>query len=364
MIKKLIIFASLIFFYSCSSEKSENLEKELVTIPMELEFNESFDFIQDTTFIPLQFCDDCIIGDISKIIKTEDGFVISDKNISKQVFKFNKEGEFEFKIGSPGDGLGNYVLPFDISLVPNSDRVAVLDQNQQKIVFYSLKDGVFIEELPINFRPKSFQFISPAKVAIHFDGQFSGNEKDSLAGILDIQKEEFDYMGLIDYSKTDQNVTAGDFYSTLESLLFSKSLNDTVYQVDASGFTPKYYIDFGEKRVSDDIKRLAGTEMLMQLMKEVPYYHNGNFIENEAYLFFLWWGEDEFENFAVWDKNNEVVMRYNGKNLIFKRPFYVTNDHIYSFLTNQDYENLDNDEPFFGLSQNQVIIKMGLKNTD
>ncbi|WP_425636208.1 6-bladed beta-propeller [Algoriphagus yeomjeoni] len=360
---KYILFVLIGFIiFSCAPDNSDSENHNFSTIKLNTEFTESVDFISDTTFIPLEFCDDCIIGDISRILKVPDGFIISDKRITKRVLKFNNDGGFEFVIGTQGDGLGNYVLPFDISLIPETNRLAVLDQNQRKIIIYSLLDGNFIEEIPINFQAKSLQFISPDLIAVHFDGQFSGKELDYLGGILDLQKKEFIYQGVLDFSKTDQNITGGDFLFGSKDLLFSKSFNDTIYRVGEDGFYPKYLIDFGDKSVSDEIKKLPLMDMRMRLMREVPFYHNGNFIENEKFLFFLWWGEDEFENFTFYDKKHNQTLNYQGKNVIFKRPFYINDDYMLSYLMNDDYERMGVKQQFFGLSQNQVIIKISFSN--
>lgn len=349
----------LLLLFACSSKKSEESRGGIKEISMEVNFSNSIDYFIDTTFIPLEFCENCVIGDITKVLKVEDGYIISDRDITNQVFKFGNEGKFKFKIGEKGEGLGNYVLPFDISLVPETENIAILDQNQQKILFFSIKDGSFIEELPINFQAKSIQFLSPNKVAVHFDGQFSGNERDYLGGILDLKKGEFLVKGVLDFSKTDQNRTAGDFYFSGKELLFSKSLNDTVYSVSENKFSPKYYVDFGKKKVSNEIKILPLMDMRMRMMQELPYYHNGNFIENDKFLFFLWWGEDEFENLAFYNKENNNLDLLKGRELTIKRPFYMDNEYLYSFLMNADYERM-NSEPFFGLSQNQVIQKVKL----
>jgi len=359
--KKSYLYVLLVgMVWSCGNSKS-TITEDIEVIQVSTEFSNQVDFISDTTYIALEFCEDCIIGDISKVLKTEDGFVISDQYNTGQVFKFHDDGSFQYKIGAKGDGLGNYVLPFDISLVPGTDHLAVLDQNQTKILFYSLIDGSFVEELPINFQAKSIQFLTDYKLAIHFDGQFLGTEQDYLARILDLDQEEFTYKGVLDFSKTDQNNTAGDFYLSSDGLLFSKSLNDTIYQVSENRFVPKYLVDFGDKAVNTDIKVLPLMDMRMRMMQEMPFYHNGNFIENQDFLFFLWWGEEQFENMAVWDKNQETLSNFKGKDLIFKRPFYIDDKFMYCFLTNADYENIESNVPFLGLSENHLIIKLALK---
>lgn len=358
--KYLLIFCLFVSLISCKENEAHNVEIDIIDVLPG--FNSIPSFVKDTTYIPLEFCENCIIGDISKVLKTEDGFIISDRNIAKQVFKFDDEGNFLFKIGASGEGLGNYVLPFDISLIPGVKRVAVLDQNQMKIIYYSLVDGAFIEEIPINFQAKSFHFLSDELIALHFDGQFSGREVDSLAGILDLGKRNFVYKGVVDYSKTDQNNTAGDFFQNGNNLLFSKSLNDTIYKVDENGFEPKFILNFGDKKVSDEIKSLPLMDMRMRMMEEIPFYHNGNIIENEQYLFFLWWGNGENENFSIYDKKYDVLESFQGEDLIFKRPFFLTDEYLLSYLTNKDYEKIDSKDTFLGKGQNHLIIKVSFND--
>lgn len=358
--KNIVVSFFVLGILSCSSNNEVNIEGSLKKISIEPYFNTSINFIRDTTFIPLEFCSDCIIGNISKVLKVPDGFIISDKTISKQILKFGDDGRFLFKIGNQGEGLGNYILPFDISLIPETNRLAVLDQNQNKFLYYDLETGVFIEEISINFQAKSFYFIDSSTVALHLDGNFSGFERDELGAILNLEKNSYSFKGVSDFSKTDQNLTGGDFFKGPEGLLFSKSLNDTVYSVKNNGFYPKYFLDFGDKAVSEGLKKKPAMEMFEEMMKTIPHYHNGNIIENSNYLFFLWWADDPLEKFSWYNKSTGQIQSINGEKTIFKRVFHLSNEYMFAYLTNKDYEDL-NSKPNFGLSENQTLVKITFK---
>jgi hypothetical protein len=354
-------FILLIFsLISCSDIKDENLQKSLVTISIKPDFSSAINFIKDTTFIPLEFCEDCIIGNISKVLKVPDGFIISDKTITKQILKFGNDGKFLFKVGNQGEGLGNYILPFDISLIPNTNHLAVLDQNQNKFIFYDLETGNFIEEVSVYFQAKSFYFLDSTTVALHNDGNFSGLERDNLGAILSLEKNEYLFKGVNDFPKTDQNLTGGDFLEGAKGALFSKSLNDTIYTVNHDGFFPKYKLDFGDKAVKEELKKKPLMEMFEEMMKTTPYYHNGNIIENTNYLFYLWWADDPIEKFSWYNKVTKVNSSMNGEEVIFKRPFYINEDYLVAYLTNADFEQMEI-EPNFGLSENQTLVKITFK---
>jgi hypothetical protein len=358
--KNLVSILLVLQLFGCTSSQFDLVKEDLTVIDVKPNFDGNMDFLGDTTFIPLEFCEDCIIGNITKVLKTENGFIISDKSLAKQIFKFDNQGKFEFRIGTQGDGLGNYVLPFDISLIPSTNKLAVLDQNQSKILFFDLKNGDFIEEIRINFQAKSFFFIDSVTIALHLDGNFSGLEKDRLGGILDLTNNEYTFKGVNDFTKTDQNLTGGDFYEAGGRVLFTKSLNDTVYSVSNYGFFPKYFFDFGEKSVSEEVKKKPGMEMLEEMMKTVPYYHNGNVIENEKFLFYLWWADDLTEKFSWYNKSTNKNFSISGEKVIFKRPFFINEEYMLSFMTNVDFEQM-NIESNFGRSENQTLIKINFK---
>lgn len=355
---RVVLLFLLSIIFSCTTEVSN---EDFITITIEdSHYIEEVDFISDTTFILLEFCEDCIIGDISKIVKVKEGFIISDKVISKRIFMFDNEGKFLFPIGESGDGLGNYILPFDFSVVPDSNRIAVLDNNQSKILYYSISDGSFIEEWKINFQPESLFFLDSLNVAIHLDGNYAENEMDYLGVILDLSANEIKERNVWDYGKTDQFKPYGDFFKGSEGVVFTKALNDTVYEVDLDGFRPKYFVDFGNDAVPVSLKSKPFSEMFEQMRKLTPSHHNGNFIENDRFLFYLWWGSDDKAKFSFFEKAKNVNYVLNADQIIFKHPFYVDNHLMYSYLNNRDLDS------FVGASDNlktdnQTIVKVTFK---
>jgi len=349
----LIFICLLLFACSPSLEDDDSFPYQIVKVATK--YSTDIELFSDTTFIPLEFCEDCIIGDISKVIKDDTGFIILDKTISKRVYKFDNLGNFLFTIGEKGVGLGNYVLPFDMSKVPGTNKLAILDQNQSKILYFDVNTGVFIEENRISFQAKSIFYLDSSIVAVHLDGNFMSAERDSMAVLLNLNKNSFTYKGVFDFPKSDQNVTEGDFYLGAEGVLFTKSFNDTVYSVDIEKFSPRYVFDFGDKAVPESIKKMPLTIMYESLMKTSPYYHNGNVIENSRYLFYNWWADDEEMNFGIYDKKKKENISLRGDKVIFKRPFYVTDDYMLSYLINYDYERLGV-EPNFGKSEGIVHL--------
>ena len=351
------IFIILPLVNSCQKKQEEVSTLEKISMSKAEDLPDSF--FSDTTLIPLEFCEKCIIGSVSKIQFFNSQFIVSDKSISKAIFIFNEKGKFMFKIGESGEGPGKYVLPFDFSIIPNKNIVCVLDNFQSKLMYFDLRNGQFLNEEPIDFKAKSIHFIKDDLFAVHMDGNFFEKEKDHhgvIFSINDGEKTKFVY----DFSKTDQMVTAGDFYNSSEGVLFSKSMNDTIYAVSQDGFIPKYFIDFGKKAISNDIKSKVGLEMFEMMRSQMPHYHNGNFIENSKLLFFISWDEGELENSVVYNKNQRKTFLSPNDKVLFKRPFYINEDFLFSYLTNEDFKAYDL-EMNFGISENPVIVKQSFR---
>lgn len=353
MLKSVIKFTFFTLLLSC--QNGERGQSNFEVINMEEKIDLQNKIFSDTSYISLEFCDDCIIGDISKIVHYNSSFIISDKLITKTIQKFKANGEFEFKIGESGDGPGKYILPFDFSIIPEENILCVLDNNQSKLLYFDLNTGQFLKEERIDFKAKSIKFLDSENLAVHLDGNFFGNEMDYHGLIFHLptgQKSKFVY----DFSKTDQMQTSGDFFTSSSGVLFSKSMNDTVYSITSESFKPKYYIDFGKKAISNETKAKPLQDMFDQMRKDMPHYHNGNFIENSKYLFFVSWDEGELENSIIYDKISKTVYNPSDDRVTFKRPFYVNESEIYCYLTNEDYSSYGI-EPNFGKSENPVIVK-------
>lgn len=197
-------------------------------------------------------------------------------------------------------------------------------------------------------------------MAVHLDGNFLEKEMDYHGVIFSLNNGEQTNF-VYDFTKTDQMITAGDFCESKEGVLFSKSMNDTVYAVKREGFIPKYFIDFGKKAISQEIKSKVGLEMFEMMRAQMPHYHNGNFIENSKFLFFISWDEGELENSVVYNKRQCKTYLSSSDKILFKRPFYIDEESLFSYLTNEDFEAYGL-EMNFGIAENPVIVKYIFKD--
>lgn len=97
--KKIIFFCFLIHvLYGCSPIKDsdfpliDKVELQLRNDEYKMKLSEIVDSIK---YIPLETNDKSLLGDIDRIIVTEDGnYLIADKEIASAVFLFTSQGQF------------------------------------------------------------------------------------------------------------------------------------------------------------------------------------------------------------------------------------------------------------------------------
>lgn len=130
---KSLLFACvpLLFLFSCNDKAGVEINSLVLNIDIP---SENSPAMKDIIYIPLEINDNCLIGNIDKIIYRAEQFYIFDRN-SKTVFVFNDKGEFLYNIQKIGNGPGEYIDPTDMD-VDELGNVYIADNPTQKIIKY------------------------------------------------------------------------------------------------------------------------------------------------------------------------------------------------------------------------------------
>lgn len=345
---------------SCSNNDSVFEKIEINRIPaLDQETVDPEDLFDIKTIIPLDFCDDCIIGEIHKILVDDSGIYVLDKNIVKSLKKFDFDGKLIYSINESGDGLGKYVLPFDFELV--EDEVVILDVNQRKVLFFDSELGLFEKEERFGaFQAVSFAFVGNDNFAFHLDGRDFGSGKHFLGHITGLSSNFTAANWVYDFGNTDYMTVVQEFSRGLKGLLFSKSMNDTIYQVDEKGFHPKYFLDFGKKGLSDDIRNADIFEAREKIMTDWPYFHWGRVFENLDKVFFLWSGNQGEKKLSFYDKNLKKTFNLKGEVYFPNNIIYLDGTRLITYITPEEY--MENDIPYIKKEyRNPVIVSFMIK---
>ena len=90
------------------------------------------DFAEDIEFIPLETNDECLLDeDIMNVVVTRQDIIVYDLNAC---YRFNRQGKFMNRIGTQGNGPGEYVKSLYITVDTLNQWVYMGDYNQKKFV--------------------------------------------------------------------------------------------------------------------------------------------------------------------------------------------------------------------------------------
>lgn len=118
-------------------------------------------FAEDIEFIPLETNDKCLLDDfLNNIIVTKNDIIVFDYN---GCYRFNRKGKFLNKIGTKGNGPGEYINPSSIMVDTLNKWVYFSDYNTDGLIKYNYL-GEYIEKLEIKgsgskntfYKPKEF----------------------------------------------------------------------------------------------------------------------------------------------------------------------------------------------------------------
>ncbi|HTO15416.1 MAG TPA: 6-bladed beta-propeller [Edaphocola sp.] len=255
--RNLIRFFTAIFLVSilpsCNVKKSKDIDKDNQIQKINILSNRGFNIktsklISDIKFIPLETTDSILVGDISKIIRTKNEYLILDTQ-SKSIYAFDMNGKYLRTIGSNGKGPGEYLNPIDFIVDANEDYLFILDE-LKKIVKTDMNGNLILEKnLPDDFRIidqiamyNGFIFASTGRTFYNIDNfevlQF--NES------LNLINKHLPYLDPLQFHYSYTN----KFFIREGSLFFISLFNYAIYKFVKTDFQLQYTLDFSGKEIN------------------------------------------------------------------------------------------------------------------
>lgn len=127
------IFVFLLVFLSFSSCKQEKKLLDSLTVPMVTNASVD-DFIKDVSMVHLETTDECLLGEIKKVLVDDNNFYLVDK-LGHSVYIFNKSGGYISKISRYGEGPNEYIELTDFDV--RKGLVYVLSNPTKQILVYN-----------------------------------------------------------------------------------------------------------------------------------------------------------------------------------------------------------------------------------
>ena len=234
--KTLFILSFMMCFTMCTTKPQTG-----DTIFVDLDKPEKaslFDYFRSIELIPLETSSDVLVNGFSKIIVHQDNYYALDKPLC-QIFVFDKTGKFLFKIGTKGQGAGEYAFIEDFSINPFSENLEILEPYGRIHIYDVL--GNFIETKRIAYPGFKVAHSLAALDSATYVSQSVFAPKKIIYFNLDEQKllhEEFE---------EDRSLGAFSFnpYQYQNDWFFFRPVHPVVYKMGMEQLEVAFQFDFG-----------------------------------------------------------------------------------------------------------------------
>ena len=149
----------------CRSD-NEMLELEIQLDRNFLPFDSLMDFV---SFVKLETTENNLVGSVSQILFARNKIVVVDSYVSKTITVYDKSGKFLNRIGTLGQGPGEYSYLGHVTLTPDKSMVVVVDMGSGYLKYFGL-DGNFVKSKKTPFWFSSCEFITDEIIAGNYDG--------------------------------------------------------------------------------------------------------------------------------------------------------------------------------------------------
>lgn len=256
--KKKIILSFLVGMLSACSyyEKkvesivSPNCKISMVKISIDEAYYDSVaSRISDTTFLILDEDDKTMFSYVDKIVAYNDKFYVLDKNESRTVVSFEKDGSPGHRYGRVGQGPGEYVFPWDMDV--DETGVYVLDTNSKKVIHYS-EEGTFLGERSLPFFADALKRLKNGNFIFNITPD--GKQLPALV-VTDSLMNPVGRSNSYPEGYVGGCSTGYIFRKNGSEVAFYRSPSDTLIMLDESGKTDAFVVfDFLGKAIPEEAK--------------------------------------------------------------------------------------------------------------
>lgn len=289
------------------------------------------DLIDSIRYVKLELTEKSLIGDLTKIIIYEDKIYVLDTKTSS-LFIFAMDGKYLSKIHHVGPGPEEYIQLDFFTIDKEQRQIILTDLVGYWVMRYSFS-GNFISRQKIPFWIRDIAPISNGGFVFYMN--YANNEKkvenefnflytDSL---LQVEKAYFPYrsakIGMAE--RKFSTPSEGVFFDYHDCFYFVTAYNDTIYQVDPEGLTPRYAFDFEDKK-NDPTVFDTNEDNILKYLEKNEFRSVSHFYENDDLINFetlyqgqLWTGFYNKKNGHI---INSIIFR-NGDVGFFIRNLYM-----------------------------------------
>ena len=320
---KVSIIAFITIFFLCSANSSQIIEREENGTAIDLDnakINIEDDFLYSSMYkriktITLETNELCLIGIMNKMRIYNNYIIILDVNVAKSVLIFDMNGRFIRKIGSVGQGNGEYIRPFDFTVDMEKNVIYVLDSYLSKINKYNLNTGEFIFSIVLDKNVRSFN-IEHVGGVLFADAYFSKHSDDNyLIRIIQDPSGKIDghFLNVKEYNKGISNILSihNNVFHLRENgnVAFVQPFMDKIIDISKESVSSLFEIKSKDVLTSEIIQTVMDKNPMrygLDLAQYNKYYQIIDFVEHNNLVHFNYQKGNQLRTILFNKLTNEV----------------------------------------------------------
>lgn len=287
------IFISCLFLLSACRKKGEiSKEGTIITCEQKDVSLHISEFSDKAFLLPLETSEKSLFGGVDKLVFYDNKIYVLDQKYAAKIMVFDAStGKFISKIGTIGNGPGEYKSISDFSIDEEKKKVYVLT-NRHKVMTYTLL-GDFVHEKNLGFYADKMEYTKE-----HFYFICSDIKDDNLI-ITDAKYHKLiSYFSQKEYG-ANQRMLIHPLYKKNNEIYYRRFLDNIVYKID-NVVSSVYKINLGKNELQlEELDKLSKQELLLEMGKSSC--HLKYFVENEDVITYVYFDNNK-PVFALYDK--------------------------------------------------------------
>ncbi len=356
-ITPIIILSILLFSCRSKEERSrDNAKVEVIQINNEdiLVSKKLSSFIEIDSLVNLEYCQQSKIGEIEKVIVTNDRIYIFDRRIAKALFCFDDRGNFINNYKDIGKGSRQYLRIDDISVYNNIVYVSAYPNK----LFKLNKNLDYLKSIKVKWGKEGYR--GQHMLAINEDTLlFSDTEAKTKFNFYSIKNKKF--IGHHSFAVGKDNTLANEPVRKNSDKLITGTLDfqDTVFTLTPSTMKPYKIINFEYPITTEEKLELRKLDFMDRSEPKDKMYNISNYWENEEFITMIFIYKER-NHFYMYDKvsqsakifGNDVPNDVFGSKYFPRIKGYYKNSMIISAEPIDLLSNINNIDIPQGLDSN------------
>jgi len=262
----------------------------------------------NTRYIPLETTDDCLIGDIYKVLIRDNRIYVADYDKAMALFVFDMEGKFLFKIAERGQGPREYVSFRDFDIQSNGD-IYMFDLFGQKFLVFD-SAGEYLREIKIDYYLLNFCLV---KDKMYLHNIIENGKKVVDLAVYDMVNKKTEFLfkdkKFLLTNKSYKYVAYQFFSSPHGVTYYSPRFSEIIYAIDENGVRPAIGIKNLRMPPADIIERWELKAYELSMTQDKLYFKENNHIyETDRFIVFHCInGSDLNSRYLIYDKQSGTL---------------------------------------------------------